>query len=107
MAKQCPHCERWALKDTACNFVVCGRATHGFVSGAGCGRAWCFECGLKLCGRYYDARGAATGLSEDHTHAPGPLYDACNGDGFCPGGHDSHKLVRATPGARAPCPDAT
>jgi hypothetical protein len=55
-AKQCPHCERWALKDAACNYIfACGLdSKQGFQKGQGCGRSWCWGCGKKFCGQYYD-----------------------------------------------------
>ena len=50
-AKQCPWCQRWCLKDNACDYIfACGLETRGtFVKGAGCGRSWCWRCGLKYC----------------------------------------------------------
>lgn len=108
-AKACPWCLRPALKDDACQFVVCGRGAAGFVVGSGCGRAWCFRCdtgatpdgcfrmGGKLCGQMYDAEtGAMLDPNESHDHPPGSdAFNRCNGPGHCPGGHDSHK--RRTP----------
>ena len=37
-AKQCPWCQRWCLKDAACDYIfACGLETKGtFVKGAGC-----------------------------------------------------------------------
>ena len=96
--QQCPHCEmegidRFFIKDTACNYVICGRGASGFVVGHGCGRPFCFQCGLRLCGRVYDEKtGRALDLNEDHNHVPGSRQHAeCNGPGFCQGGHNSHK----------------
>ena len=67
--KQCPWCERWCLKDDACNYIfACGLQTSGkFVVGAGCGNSWCWQCGKKFCGPYYlpDGRKAPT-AKEDH-----------------------------------------
>jgi len=55
-AKQCPWCQRWALKDNACNYIfACGLDSKGFHKGAGCGRSWCWGCGKKFCGQYYDS----------------------------------------------------
>ena len=55
-AKMCPWCERWALKDAACNYIfACGLDTKtGFHIGQGCGRSWCWGCGKKFCRIYYD-----------------------------------------------------
>ena len=55
-AKQCPHCQRWALKDAACNYIfACGLdSKEGFQKGLGCGRSWCWGCGKKFCSQYYD-----------------------------------------------------
>ncbi len=91
--RQCPWCHRFAIKDDACMYVVCGRDHRGFNLGMGCGRAWCFKCGLKLCGRMYcDTTGAMLDANEDHNHTPGTeAHAACNGEGYCLGGHNSHK----------------
>ena len=55
-AKMCPWCERWALKDDACNYIfACGLDTKlGFQIGKGCGRSWCWGCGKKFCGFHHD-----------------------------------------------------
>ena len=55
-AKQCPWCERWCLKDDGCNYIFsCGLDTSGkFVVGGGCGKSWCWGCGLRFCGQYFD-----------------------------------------------------
>ena len=96
--KQCPWCERYSVKDEACNYVVCGRTAEGFVLGHGCGRAWCFHCGLRLCGRMYDEQtGAMLCANENHNHPRGsPEHEVCNGPGYCPGGHNAHKDATAT-----------
>jgi hypothetical protein len=92
-AKQCPWCQRWCLKDNQCNYVVCGRNhLNQFVPKAGCGRAWCYQCGKKLCGRMYSEEGTLLNPNEDHNwgHSPTP-DDPCTGPDYCPGGHNSHK----------------
>ena len=54
-AKQCPWCERWCLKDDKCNYIfACGLDKKGFHKDAGCGKSWCWGCGEKFCGQYYD-----------------------------------------------------
>ena len=92
-AKQCPWCMRWHLKDSRCNYVVCGREMRGaFRVGMGCGRAFCFACGKKLCGRMYSEEGALLNANEDHDHGHEPsAEDPCHGPEYCPGGHDAHK----------------
>ena len=98
IAKQCPWCERWCLKDDQCNYVVCGRgADNKFVPYAGCGHAWCFQCGKKLCGRMFAEDGTLLDPNEDHNtgHRPTP-DDPCSGPEYCPGGHNSHKLAKGT-----------
>lgn len=93
-AKQCPWCKRWSLKDEQCNYVVCGRPEIGrFVLGAGCGRAWCFACEGKLCGRMFCGEtGAMLDPNEDHNHNNDPeAKTTCSEEGFCSGGHNSHK----------------
>ena len=93
LAKQCPWCDRWCLKDDQCNYVVCGRNSQNqFVPQAGCGHAWCYQCGKKLCGRMYAEDGTLLDPNEDHNirHRPTP-DDPCSGPDYCPGGHNSHK----------------
>jgi len=103
-AKQCPWCGRWALKDAACNYVVCGRSTRGFVLNEGCAKAWCFECGGKLCGPpMYDlVTGRQLHANENHNHRLGSAEAIeCGGEGYCPGGHNSHKGAAAAIAAAA------
>uniref|UniRef100_A0A6C0KYN3 Uncharacterized protein n=1 Tax=viral metagenome TaxID=1070528 RepID=A0A6C0KYN3_9ZZZZ len=92
-AKTCPWCQRWCLKDNACNYIfACGLQTGsaGFVIGAGCGRSWCWGCGKKFCGLYYDQ---VTGLKLPEAK---DSHDAicCLAEGvkeeFCAGGCSSH-----------------
>jgi len=93
-AKQCPWCERWALKTLlSCNYVVCGRHPDGFYRDAGCGKAWCYLCCGRLCGQMYDPEnGNMLDPNEDHNHSPGTeAFNTCNAEGYCPGGHDCHK----------------
>ena len=92
-AKVCPWCARWCLKDSHCNYVVCGREMRdGFRAGMGCGHAFCFECGKKLCGRMYSEAGALLNPNEDHDHGHTPTTaDPCAGPEYCPGGHNAHK----------------
>jgi len=93
-AKQCPWCQRWCLKDAACDYVfACGLETTGkFVVGAGCGRTWCWQCGKKYCCPYYDpTTGQRLPTAKDH-HDP---FCCKKEEGFkdidyCPGGHSSH-----------------
>ena len=98
-AKECPWCARWSLKDERCNYVVCGRPEIGqFLLGAGCGRAWCFECGNKLCGRMFcEETGELLNADEDHNHMGDPEATAdCSQPGFCLGGHNSHKSHKSS-----------
>ena len=96
-AHPCPHCGRWALKDDRCNWVCCGLETHGtFRAGQGCGRQWCFRCGLKLCTRVYDEEGTRiAGARTDHdASCCAAEATADTVDGWCPGGHHSHCAAR-------------
>jgi ribosomal protein L32 len=93
VAKQCPWCGRYALKDNACAFVfACGLDVSGFVVGAGCGRSWCWKCGKKFCGRYMDAETGRKLPDARESHDS----DCCRREQgfaeaeFCPGGHNSH-----------------
>ena len=88
-AKQCPWCERWCLKDDACNYIfACGLQTGGaFVVGAGCGKSWCWQCGKKFCGLYYNPETGTKSptAKESHNSTCCPKQDD-----YCPGGHNSH-----------------
>lgn len=93
-AKQCPWCSRWCLKDQACNYIfACGlETTNVFQIGAGCGRSWCWECGKKFCGVYYNPK---TGLKmpaakESHDAQCCKAEPGYKQDDYCSGGHNSH-----------------
>jgi hypothetical protein len=92
-AKQCPWCQRWALKDAACNYIfACGlETTGGFKVGQGCGKSWCWECGKKFCGQYYDPATGSKLPSARDTHDSCCSKEAGFVQGeYCPGGHNSH-----------------
>jgi hypothetical protein len=93
-AKQCPWCKRWFLKDNACAYIfACGLdEKNRFHVGNGCGRSWCWNCGKKYCGQYYDEKtGQKLSTAKDH-------HDAfcCRGeegfekDEYCGGGCSGH-----------------
>jgi len=92
--KQCPWCERWCLKDDACNYIfACGLESKGkFVIGGGCGRSWCWECGKKFCSVYYDPLTGLKSPTAKEVHDP----QCCKSEkgfqqsNYCPGGHNSH-----------------
>lgn len=119
--RSCPHCDRMCLKDDACNYVICGRTAGGFAvdrngSPMGCGRAWCYRCRGRLCGTPYARTDAGAWKlvddNENHDHPRGSAaWDACSGEGYCPGGHDSHKasptVNAGLPTAVAEAPDPT
>jgi hypothetical protein len=94
-AKQCPHCERWALKDSACSYIfACGLDEKNiFHKDMGCGKSWCWTCGKKYCGYYYKNGIKCTDAKDSHT-------DCCKQEeGFqqseyCEGGHSSHCYKR-------------
>ena len=93
-AKTCPWCQRWCLKDAACNYIFsCGLETAGtFRIGSGCGKSWCWECGKKFCGQYNDP---ATGkkLVSAKEHHDGNCCRSSAGfkqEDYCGGGHNSH-----------------
>jgi hypothetical protein len=98
-AKQCPWCERWCLKDAACNYIfACGLPTgsSSFVVGTGCGRSWCWQCGKKFCGTYIDPN---TGLKNASAREHHDASCCAREPGFaesdyCPGGHNSHCAKR-------------
>lgn len=98
LARQCPWCQRWCLKDNACAYIfACGLDDKmKFHKEAGCGRSWCWTCGKKYCSAYYDPKtGEKLSTAKDH-------HDALccrNEQGFkeedyCPGGHSGHCVKR-------------
>lgn len=92
-AKQCPWCERWCLKDNACNYIFsCGLDSNNkFQVSKGCGRTWCWECCKKFCSKYHNPETGEKLPTAKDNHG-----DCCKGEeGFsketyCPGGHNSH-----------------
>lgn len=92
-AKQCPWCERWCLKDAACNYIfACGLETNGkFKMGAGCGKSWCWQCGKKFCGQYINVATGNKAATAIETHgACCYLAPDFKKEDYCPGGHNSH-----------------
>jgi len=93
-AKQCPWCARWALKDAACNYIfACGLDSgRGFIKNNGCGRSWCWECGKKFCGQYYDPLTGQKlpGAKDIHDGACCQLEQGFSKETYCCGGHNSH-----------------
>jgi len=92
-AKQCPWCERWALKDAACNYIfACGLETRGaFTVGAGCGRSWCWECGKKFCSVYIDPlSGKQIPSARDSHGSCCATEEGFSKEAYCCGGHNSH-----------------
>lgn len=95
-AKQCPWCQRWALKDNACDYVfACGLDDKGFHVGKGCGRTWCWTCEKKYCTPYYDA------ITGQRLPTAKDTHDQCcrqepgfKEEDYCPGGHSSHCAKR-------------
>jgi len=93
-AKQCPWCERWCLKDSACNYIfACGLTTDKrFTIGTGCGKSWCWQCGKKFCGQYMDVNTGLKTRNAKEFHNK----DCCSKEAgflkeeYCPGGHNSH-----------------
>lgn len=92
-AKQCPHCQRWALKDAACNYVfACGLTTEGvFKVGTGCGKSWCWQCGKKYCGIYMDPEtGHKRADAKDMHAACCATEEGFKQEDYCQGGHSPH-----------------
>jgi hypothetical protein len=93
-AKQCPWCERWFLKDSNCNYIfACGLNSNNiFEIGHGCGKSWCWECGKKFCGKYYDEC-AGKKISTRTNHDSKCCINDKNftiKEEYCCGGHNSH-----------------
>jgi len=93
-ARMCPWCERWCLKDDACNYIfACGLDTkRGFIKGHGCGRSWCWGCGKKFCGFYYDpVSGQKLAYAKDnHDSQCCTLESGFVKEDYCGGGCSSH-----------------
>lgn len=92
-SKQCPWCERWCLKDDACNYIfACGLQTKGgFIIGAGCGRSWCWLCGKKFCTPHYNPEtGKKISNKTSHDRNCCRLEVGFNEKDYCCGGHNSH-----------------
>ena len=92
--KQCPWCERWALKDDACNYIfACGLDSKlGFIKGAGCGHSWCWSCGKKFCGQYYDpvSGNKLPDAKDNHDGVCCAKEAGFTKEAYCCGGHNSH-----------------
>ena len=92
-AKQCPWCQRWCLKDNACDYIFsCGLdVKHGFIKNHGCGRSWCWTCGLKYCSQYHNPNtGERLSTAKDnHGSCCEQEIGFIKGE-YCPGGHSSH-----------------
>lgn len=97
-AKQCPWCERWCLKDDACNYIfACGlETTRGFIIDYGCGRSWCWGCGKKFCSPYYDSKtGIKLSTARDYHDTECCRQDpAFSPETFCSGGCSLHCAPR-------------
>jgi len=91
-AKQCPHCERWCLKDNACDYIfACGLTSEGrFEVGTGCGKSWCWKCGKKFCGLYIDSAGKKCRDARDQHGSCCETEEGFSKDKYCEGGHSSH-----------------
>jgi len=89
-ARQCPWCQRWALKE-GCDYIfACGLSLEGFKIGQGCGKTWCFRCGKKYCGQYIDPE---TGKIKDGRNTHSDCCEKENGwrkEDYCAGGCSSH-----------------
>lgn len=93
IAKQCPWCQQWCLKDNACNYIfACGLGSDGkFWIGGGCGRSWCWECGKKFCGVYINpSTGQKMAGGRTEHGACCSLEEGFKQEDYCPGGHNSH-----------------
>jgi len=93
-AKQCPWCQRWCLKDAACDYIfACGLDTQkGFIMDAGCGKSWCWTCGKKYCSAYINPTTGERMPNAKDRHDPFCCKEE-NGfreEDYCEGGHSSH-----------------
>ncbi len=93
-ARQCPWCKRWSLKDNACSYIFACGLDHKnkFHKDLGCGRSWCWDCGLKYCTLYYNPE---TGKQEPDAKDNHNALCCRNEPGFkeeeyCKGGHSRH-----------------
>lgn len=86
------------MKDAACNYVfACGLDEHGvFHVGAGCGRAWCWQCGGRFCTPLHDMWSGAR-LPTARTSHDAACCATERGyvrEAYCAGGHNSHCAPR-------------
>ena len=96
-AKQCPWCQRWCLKDAACDYVFsCGMDFNNkFHVGAGCGRTWCWVCCKKYCHIYHNATtGEKLPTAKDHHDDCCKASPGFKQEDYCPGGHNPHCAKR-------------
>jgi len=93
-AKQCPWCQRWCLKDNACDYIFsCGLDFKGkFNVNNGCGRSWCWGCGKKYCSQYHNPEtGEKLGTAKDqHDGMCCRQEVGFVQEDYCPGGHSAH-----------------
>ena len=93
-AKQCPWCERWCLKDNACAYIFACGLDHKnkFHVGQGCGKSWCWKCGKKYCGQYYDpTTGKKLDTAKDnHNASCCKVEEGFKQEDYCGGGCSGH-----------------
>ena len=92
-AKCCPWCQRWCLKDNACDYVFsCGLDEKNvFHVGKGCGRTWCWTCEKKYCSQYHDpATGQRLPTAKDNHDECCRQESGFSQEDYCPGGHNGH-----------------
>ena len=94
LAKACPWCQRWCLKDDACAYIFACGLDHKdkFHVGKGCGKSWCWKCGKKYCGQYYNPEtGEKLPTAKDnHTVTCCKKEEGFTEEGFCGGGCSGH-----------------
>lgn len=100
LAKQCPWCQRWCLKDNACAYIFACGLDHKniFHKGFGCGKSWCFACGKKYCGQYYNpTTGEKLTTAKDiHDSSCCREEEGFSEETYCGGGCSGHCVKRWT-----------
>lgn len=93
-ARQCPWCKRWCLKDNACSYIfACGLDDKNkFHKDLGCGRSWCWDCGLKYCTLYYnpDTGKQQPDAKDQHNALCCREEPGFKEEEYCKGGHSGH-----------------
>lgn len=103
VAKKCPWCKRYVMKDDNCDYIfACGLDEHGvFHVGKGCGRAFCWKCADvegkgRVCGQQIDPLTGQKllGYREHHDTECCTKEEGFVQSEYCSGGDNQHVVKR-------------